>query len=81
MSKFSLVCSTYKSEFYLQQFLENLNLFNNAKDLTLYLVLNDPNSLEKKIISKASDLKYLLEVIEVERESISKSTNRGFKLC
>jgi hypothetical protein len=54
MSKFSLVCSAYKSEVYLQQFLENLNLFDNAKDLTLYLVLNDPNSLEKKIISKAS---------------------------
>jgi hypothetical protein len=81
MSKFSLVCSAYKSEVYLQQFLENLNLFNNAKDLTLYLVLNDPNSLEKKIISKASDLKYLLQIIEVERESISKSINRGFKLC
>jgi hypothetical protein len=81
MSKFSLVCSAYKSELYLQQFLENVNLFDNAKDLTLYLVLNDSSSFEKKIISKASGLKYSLEVIEIERESISKSTNRGFKLC
>jgi hypothetical protein len=81
MSKFSLVCSAYKSEVYLQQFLENVNLFDNAKDLTLYLVLNDPSYLEKKIISKTSNLKYLLEVIEVERESNSKSINRGFKLC
>ena len=81
MSKFSLVCTTYKSELFLRNFLDNVNAFENAKDLTLILVMNDQNETERQILDNVKGITFHLEIIEVERESIAKSTNRGFKLC
>ena len=81
MSKFSLVCTTYKSELFLRNFLDNVNAFENAKDLTLILVMNDQNETERQILDNVKGITFHLEIIEVERESIAKSTNRSFKLC
>ena len=64
----------------MKNFLLNLNSLSNSKNLKLFLMLNNPDKIEKKIISEVKGLKYDLQSFEFEKESISKSINRGFKM-
>lgn len=75
------MCSAYRSSQYLSRFLNNINELSNSKDLTLYLVLNDPDADERRILQSQRSLNFRLVIHEVERESISRSTNRGFQLA
>lgn len=73
----TIITSAYRSEKYLQRFLESVASQTVAADLELVLVLNDPSPAENAILeSWAPDFRGRLVALRTGREPIGRSWNR-----
>lgn len=79
MIKTSVLTSLYKCENYLNDFFLNVNSLTNLDDVEFIFIHNDPTYIEKEIIfnnlNGNKNINY--QYIEVEREPLYKSWNRG----
>lgn len=82
MKKLSIITSVYKSEKYLDLYLKNITSLKGFNDFTIILVLNEPNDNELEILkSYKNSFRDNVISLEVLRESIASSTNRGFSMA
>src|ERR1051326_2441100 len=82
MKKLSIITPSYKSEKYLQAFFENITTMDGFAAFIIILILNDASQKELEI---AKDYYHKfpenIRIVEVPRESIAASTNRGFLMA
>lgn len=79
MIKISVLTSLYRCEIYLEDFFRHVGLICNPSEVEYVFIHNDPLPKEKEIIFKQLKLNEYInyQYIEVERESLYKSWNRG----
>lgn len=80
--RLSVVTSAYKSERFLEAYFHSMVELVNFSEVVLIVVLNQPTSTELSIARRYHE-RYptSIRLIEVERESIGASLNRGFHLA
>jgi glycosyltransferase involved in cell wall biosynthesis len=82
MKKLSIITPSYKSEKYLDTFLNNMAELEGFAEFEIILILNDASEKEN---AAAENFKRQypnnLRIVRVPRESIAASTNRGFSLA
>jgi len=79
MIKISVLTSLYRCEIYLEDFFRHVGLICNPSEVEYIFIHNDPLPKEKEIIFRQLKLNEYInyQYIEVERESLYKSWNRG----
>jgi len=82
MKKLSIVTPSYKSEQYLVAYFQNITTAEGFADFEIILILNDASEKELEIANSYKQ-KYPenIRLVDVPRESIAASTNRGFLLA
>ncbi len=77
--KISVITSIYRGEKYIDGFFENFLEITNLNEVELVIIHNDPLNQEKTIISKYREKIPNIKIIEVSRENVYTSWNRGIQ--
>jgi len=82
----SIISSLYNSDKYLKRYAKHLlriGKYLNKKhvDFEVIIIANSPSVIEKDYLYRISDLLTQIKIVEVERESLYASWNRGAKLA
>ena len=81
MVKISVISSAYRCAQYLEEYLEYVKDIDNAHEVEVLLLHNDPTEEELQIVqSCASSIPHLKHIIIKEREGLYATWNRGIKL-